>query len=74
MVGKAALFGGTTTIIDFTRWTHGKTIQGAIEERMADWTADGCPCDWALHTMVEGDLPPEIPGQLGEAIEAGHRR
>ncbi|MCO6414613.1 amidohydrolase family protein [Siccirubricoccus sp. KC 17139] len=72
VVGKAALFGGTTTIIDFTRWTHGKTVQGAIEERMAQWREDGSPCDWALHTMVEGDLPPEIPAQLGEAIEAGH--
>jgi dihydropyrimidinase len=72
VVGKAALFGGTTTIIDFTRWMHGKTVMGAIAERMADWTADGCPCDWALHTMVEGDLPPEIPGQLAEAIAAGH--
>ena len=72
VVGRAALFGGTTTLIDFTRWTHGQTVQGAIEARMADWRADGCACDWALHTMVEGDLPPELPGQLGEAIEAGH--
>lgn len=72
VVGKAALHGGTTTIIDFTRWTHGRTIQAAIEQRMAEWTADGCACDWALHTMVEGDLPPEIPAQLAEAIEAGH--
>jgi dihydropyrimidinase len=72
VVGKAALFGGTTTLIDFTRWTHGHTVQGAIEARMAAWREDGCPCDWALHTMVEGDLPPEVPAQLGEAIEAGH--
>lgn len=72
VVGRAALYGGTTTLIDFTRWTHGKTIQGAIEERMAAFQADGPGCDWALHTMVEGDLPPEIPAQLGEAIEAGH--
>ena len=72
VVGRAALHGGTTTIIDFTRWTHGRSVQDAIEARMADWAADGCACDWALHTMVEGDLPPEVPAQLGEAIEAGH--
>jgi dihydropyrimidinase len=72
VVGKAALHGGTTTLIDFTRWTHGNTVQGAIEARMAAWGADGCACDWALHTMVEGDLPPELPAQLAEAIEAGH--
>ena len=72
VVGRAALHGGTTTIIDFTRWTHGHSVQEAIEARMAQWREDGCACDWALHTMVEGDLPPEVPAQLGEAIEAGH--
>ncbi len=72
VVGKAALHGGTTTIIDFTRVTHGTSVQAAIEQRMQDWQADGSPCDWALHTMVEGDLPPELPGQIAEAIEAGH--
>ncbi|MBV1798857.1 amidohydrolase family protein [Siccirubricoccus sp. G192] len=72
VVGRAALHGGTTTLIDFTRWTHGHSVQGAIEARMAAWRADGCACDWALHTMVEGDLPPELPAQLAEAIEAGH--
>ena len=72
VVGRAALHGGTTTIIDFTRWTHGRSVQEAIEARMAQWREDGCACDWALHTMVEGDLPPEVPAQLGEAIEAGH--
>ncbi|GAA0570939.1 dihydropyrimidinase [Craurococcus roseus] len=72
VVGRAALHGGTTTIIDFTRWTHGRSVQEAIEARMRQWRADGCDCDWALHTMVEGDLPPEVPSQLGEAIEAGH--
>ncbi|MFN7594918.1 MAG: hypothetical protein ACK5PU_04840, partial [bacterium] len=24
VVGKAALYGGTTSILDFVRWTHGK--------------------------------------------------
>ncbi len=72
VVGRAALYGGTTTIIDFTRWTHGRTLQAAIEARMAAWRADGCACDWALHSMVEGDLPVELPGQIAEAIEAGH--
>jgi len=72
VVGKAALFGGTTTLIDFTRVMEGESVQAAIEARMAAWTADGCPCDWAFHTMVEGNLGPALPGQLGEAIEAGH--
>ena len=70
IVSRAALFGGTTTLIDFARWTHDVSIQGAIERRDPDWRG-ACYCDYAYHVMVEGDLPPEIPGQLAEAIQAG---
>jgi dihydropyrimidinase len=71
VVSRAALFGGTTTLIDFARWTHEVSIQGAIERRDLDWKG-ACYCDYAYHVMVEGDLPPEIPGQLAEAIQAGY--
>ena len=71
IVGRAALFGGTTTMIDFVRWTHGKTIQQAIEERHRDWTHN-CHCDYSFHVMVEGALPPEIFGQLAEVLRAGY--
>ena len=71
VVSRAALHGGTTTMIDFARWTHGNTIQQAIERRHEDWTAQ-CYCDYSFHVMVEGALPPEIFGQLGEALRAGY--
>ena len=71
IVGRAALYGGTTTMIDFVRWTHGKTIQQAIEDRHKDWTGQ-CQCDYSFHVMVEGALPPEIFGQLAEVLRAGY--
>ena len=71
VVSRAALYGGTTTMIDFARWTHGKTIQQAIAERHADWTQQ-CYCDYSFHVMVEGRLPPEIFGQLREALRSGY--
>jgi len=71
VVSRAALHGGTTTIIDFARWTHGNTIQGAIMKRDADWVGK-CYCDYSYHIMVEGQLPPEIFGQLAEAIRGGY--
>ena len=71
VVGRAALYGGTTTMIDFVRWTHGKTIQQAIEDRHKDWTGQ-CQCDYSFHVMVEGALPPEIFGQLAEVLRAGY--
>ncbi len=71
VVGRAALYGGTTTMIDFVRWTHGKTIQQAIEERHKDWTGQ-CQCDYSFHVMVEGALPSEIFGQLSEVLRSGY--
>jgi dihydropyrimidinase len=71
VVGRAALHGGTTTIIDFTRANQGKTLQDAIDLREADWKGH-CACDYAQHIMVEGALPFDLPSQLGEAIQAGY--
>ncbi len=71
VVSRAALHGGTTTMIDFARWTHGKTVQQAIEERHRDWTGQ-CYCDHSFHVMIEGALPPEIFDQLGAAVRGGY--
>jgi dihydropyrimidinase len=70
VVGKAAVHGGTTTIIDFTRASQGANLRDAIEKREADWK-DHCACDYAQHIMVEGALPVDLPPQLAEAIQAG---
>ncbi len=71
VVSRAALHGGTTTLIDFARWTHGSTIQQAIDKRHEDWRGQ-CYCDYSYHIMVEGALPPEIFEQIGQAIRDGH--
>jgi len=71
VVSRAALFGGTTTLIDFARASLGRDVQDAIEQRDAEWRG-ACHCDYAFHTMVEGALSPELPGQLAESIQAGH--
>jgi dihydroorotase-like cyclic amidohydrolase len=70
-VSQAALFGGTTTILDFALVDGDNTVQQAIERRQQEWKAD-CHCDYAFHTMVQGKLAPEILGQIAEAVEAGH--
>jgi dihydropyrimidinase len=70
IVSKAAVHGGTTTIIDFTRASQGKDVRDAIEQRERDW-AGHCACDYAQHLMVEGALPVDLPGQVAEAIQSG---
>lgn len=71
VVSKAALYGGTTTIIDFARWTHGNTIEKTLEQRDSQWK-DQCHCDYAYHVMVEGQLPVSVYAELAEAIQEGY--
>jgi dihydropyrimidinase len=70
-VGRAALHGGTTTLIDFAVWRDGASAQQAIEARDKDFSGNS-PCDYAYHIMLHTDPPPEFSGQLKEAIEAGY--
>jgi dihydropyrimidinase len=70
-VGRAALFGGTTTFIDFAYWRDGASAREAIETRDRDFIGKS-PCDWAYHIMLHSEPEPEFVGQLAEAIEAGY--
>ena len=70
-VSQAALFGGTTTILDFALVDGDNNVQQAIERRQQEWAGD-CHCDYGFHVMVQGKLDPTIPDQLGEAVAGGH--
>ena len=70
VVTRAAVHGGTTTIIDFTRASQGNSVQDAITSREQDWKGHAA-CDYAQHLMVEGALPVRLFGELAEAIQAG---
>jgi dihydropyrimidinase len=70
-VSRAALFGGTTTLVDFAVWSKGQTLQQAVELRDADWIGQCC-CDYAYHLLLNGEVPPEVVEQLPEMIQAGY--
>ena len=67
-VGRAALHGGTTTLIDFAYWREGQSALQAIESRDKDFVGSS-PCDWAYHIMLHSEPPPEFAGQLAETIQ-----
>ena len=69
-VSRAALFGGTTTFVDFAIWRHGETLEESIEKREADWHGQ-CHCDYAYHVILNGDIPLDILSQIPETIQAG---
>src|ERR1700761_4715769 len=70
-VSQAALFGGTTTMLDFALVDGDNTVQQAIERRQKEWAGD-CACDYGFHVMVQGKLDWSVPDQIVEAVQAGH--
>lgn len=69
-VSRAALFGGTTTLIDFAVWNPGETLEQAIARRDGEWRGK-CYCDYAFHVTLFGKIPPTTLNELPEAIQAG---
>src|SRR5688572_23433482 len=49
-VSRAALFGGTTTLIDFAVWNGAETLEQSIAKCEATWR-DQCYCDYSFHVM-----------------------
>ncbi len=68
-VSRAAIHGGTTTLVDFAVWEPGLTLSDAIARKQDVWR-EGYT-DYALHVMLQGAVPPEIIAQMPEAISGG---
>ncbi|MBM4436211.1 MAG: amidohydrolase family protein [Actinobacteria bacterium] len=68
-VSRAAIHGGTTTLVDFGVWEPGLTLAAAVEAKEAVWRSGYT--DHALHVMLQGAVPPEVIAQVPEAIQAG---
>jgi dihydropyrimidinase len=70
-VSRAALFGGTTSLIDFVQCTHDRSIQTAIEQTDANWKG-ACYCDYGFHLTLMGKIPVRQHDELAEAVREGH--
>jgi dihydropyrimidinase len=71
VVSRAALFGGTTTMIDFAARLEEIPLREVIAKRDADWV-DNCYCDFAYHLMLLGDIEPEVLDELEILIPEGY--
>ncbi len=71
VVSRAALFGGTTTMIDFAARMEEKPLRDVIAERDADW-AGNCYCDYAYHVMLLGDIEPDVIDELEGLLTDGY--
>jgi dihydropyrimidinase len=69
-VSRAALFGGTTTLLDFAVVYAGLDIPAAIEERTGVWQGNSY-ADYSHHVMLLGDISHRMIGSIHEAVEQG---
>ncbi len=65
---RAALFGGTTTLIDFVTPHKGENLCDALEKRKAE--AANCLTDYAFHVSPV-EWRSSLPGEIGDCMEAG---
>jgi dihydropyrimidinase len=70
-VSRAALFGGTTTWVDFVYVSPGGHVQQAIDEREARWHGRS-HSDYCFHIALHGKVPPAVLQQLPEVIQGGY--
>ncbi len=70
-VSRAALHGGTTTLLDFAPCSPDQPLQQSIELRQREW-AGACYCDYGFHLLLHGKLSQGVLGALPEAIAEGH--
>jgi len=52
-VSRAALHGGTTTLLDFAPCPADEALQRSIERRQREW-AGACYCDYGFHLLLHG--------------------
>jgi dihydropyrimidinase len=70
-VSRAALYGGTTTMLDFALCPPDQPLQQSIELRQREW-AGACYCDYGFHLLLMSHPSQGVLGALPEAIQAGH--
>jgi dihydropyrimidinase len=70
VVSRAALHGGTTTIIDFSRNEAGESLAQTIERTQRAWSGNWL-CDFSFHLRLGGPLRHDLLAEIPETIATG---
>lgn len=71
-VSEGAIYGGTTTLVDFAHWQPGDDLSDSFARKSAEWEGETFT-DYALHgTFKEPEIPFEILDQIPDAVANGH--
>src|SRR5437763_7658497 len=69
-VSRAALYGGTTTMLDFALCPPDVPLRESIEARQREF-AGACYTDFGFHLMLRGTQTPDLLNSHPEAVQAG---
>lgn len=69
-VSRAAIWGGTTTVVDFANQLSGSDLVSAVEEAKQRWS-EGAFTDYTFHVLVTKDATIEHLDQAKVLIEQG---
>src|SRR5690606_10515186 len=69
-VTRAALYGGTTTLIDIAFGSPQLSLQESLQKKKDEWQ-HASYCDYGLHLTLAGQLSDRALGELPEIIQDG---
>jgi dihydropyrimidinase len=67
--GRAAAFGGTTTVIDFADQIHGQPLLSVLDQKR-DQANGMAIVDWNVHPIIN-HVTPEVLGEIPAVVAAG---
>jgi len=67
--GRAAAFGGTTTIVDFADQIHGKPLLAVLDVKKGQARGQAV-IDWNVHPIIN-QVTPEVLEEIPEVVAAG---
>jgi len=70
IVSRAALHGGTTTLIDFAWHAPAETLRTTIERRLKDWQSNAYT-DYSLHLVLRGEISEALLQEIPQVIADG---
>jgi dihydropyrimidinase len=71
-VSEGAIYGGTTTLVDFAHWKPGDELSESFARKSSEW-AGSTYTDYALHgTFKEPEIPFDVLEQVPDAVANGH--
>lgn len=69
-LSTAAIYGGTTTLVDFARIPTGGQIWPVVEEQMAVWSGQSF-CDFSFHVWFHGDVTDDQLAEVPDVVARG---